>query len=157
MAADLSELTNLVKRLETNLGAEGQRKMARAAAVAGRTAALAEASSRWGGDRKFSGSRRSVKARRVAGVRYKQTGTTVEWLPTGDPWYITLKGRGNHVIRPRKAKALRTPAGPRARAHGGRLAPRPDVYDHLVTRMRQPVLEAMHNAQTDLIRQSLAG
>lgn len=155
MAADLSELTALVDRLGKALGDDGQRQMIRAAAPAGRTAGLKEAAHVFGGDRKFSGAKRSAKAKRAANVTYKVNGLSVEWYPSGDPWYIFLKGRGARTIRPRRKRALRTPVGPRARVHGGRLAPRPAVYDNLVTAMRDPIVKAMHDKELELIGQAM--
>lgn len=84
----------------------------------------------WGGDRKFSNSRFSRKARRVAGVKYNLFSDRVEIQPTGDPWYIWAKGRGRHRIVVRGGRgSVRTPWGPRRSAHGGRLEPRPERFE----------------------------
>jgi hypothetical protein len=105
----------------------------------GRGELLDLASRTFGADRKFSGARTSRKARRIAGARYKVVGQQVEMYPTGDPFFIFLKGRGRHVIRPRRgAKALRLPDGGRRRSVlGGRLTPRPHLLDPAVRAIRQ--------------------
>ena len=89
-----------------------------AAGLAGKTASLAAAAAALGGDRAFSGLRRKV----ALGVGFDQTGGSmiqINFRPAGI-WKLAESGRrGGKEIRPRKAKALMTPHGPRARSTTG--------------------------------------
>ncbi len=137
MADDLSSVGTFLGKLDANI-AKVPRDAGRDIGKMGRTVVLAEAVRIFGGDRKFSGARGSRKAKRVAGARYKVFGERVEIYPTGDPWYIFMKGRGRHPIRPWKKKALKLPSGGgwgpddkgvRLAVLGGRLEPREDLLD----------------------------
>jgi hypothetical protein len=93
----------------------------------GREEVNREAAVIFGADRKFSGAARSKNARRQATASFRSFSDRVEVYPSGDPWYIFLKGRGRSNIAPRRKgrTALSTPFGVFRRVHGGRMAPRP--------------------------------
>lgn len=125
--AELNALVELVDDLGSALD-DVPRLAGRAIGAMGKEEFTDLATKLWGGDRKFSNSRFSRKAKRVAGVRYNLFADRVEIQPTGDPWYIWAKGRGRHRIVARRGGAVRTPFGPRRSAHGGHLQPRPERF-----------------------------
>jgi len=132
------QLRALTGRLET-LPDRAVGKVGRA----GNDVIYAEARRLWGADRKFSGAKRSRKARRAATVRYKLEGAAVVFYPSGDPWHITMKGRaGGKRIRPKPARRRATAGKGRGRAAvGGRMARAYSVTGRL--RARPTLLEAV--------------
>lgn len=124
MAEGLGEITATLDRLG-QASEEAVKAAGRKIGEAGRRELIVEAGRVFGADRRFSGARGSRTAGGQAGASYKAGPDRVVIYPTGDPWYIFLKGRGRSNIAPKRKRALRTPYGARRRVHGGRLAPRP--------------------------------
>lgn len=112
----------------------------------GRDEVNAQAAILFGGDRRFSGAAgppRSKTAGRQATAGFKTFPDKVVINPSGDPWYITLFGRGRSNIAPRgkgkrSRQGVRTPFGVFRRVHGGRLAPKPvSILDPAVHRIAE--------------------
>ena len=118
----------------------------------------------FGADRKFSGSKRSRKAKRQATSRYRVFGDRVEVYPSGDPFYIMFKGRrggrriyplagargssargrtgrGAHLARAGRdeggrRRAIGGPGGPRAYAIVGTITARSNIAQPAANRIR---------------------
>src|SRR5262245_35656078 len=103
MDSGLGELRETVDRLGAAIE-RVPRQVGHAVGKVGKEEVNRQAVSVFGGDKKFSGARTSRKARRAATVRYSIFGDRVEVYPSGDPWYIFVKGRGRSNIVARKAK-----------------------------------------------------
>lgn len=129
MADDLASLDLFVHDLQVGV-AKLPRTVARDLGTMGREEVLRVARDVFGADRKFSGAKRSRKAKRVATARYRIFADRVEIQPSGDPFMIFMRGRaGGKRIYPRRAKAVMTPGGPRRWSRVGKLAARPDLLD----------------------------
>jgi hypothetical protein len=115
----------------------------------------AEYTKLFGGDHKFSGAQKSKKARRKATVRYRVSRDSVEIIPSGDPIYIFMMGRGRTRIRPRKKKALATPVGVYSTVLGGRLEPRPQSLDPAERRIADKSARVVSLAVDLAIRRAL--
>lgn len=130
MAEGLGQITAFLGDLQKAQD-EAIRKAGQEIGAAGRQEVLLLASELFGPDRKFSGARGSKTAGRAASASYRAFPDRVEIYPSGDPFYIFLKGRGRsniapkHRARGRRRAAVKTPWGAFRRVHGGRLAPRP--------------------------------
>lgn len=130
MAEGFAQVTELVGDVQ-KATEEALRLAGNAIGQAGRLEVLALAVQLFGADRKFSGARGSRTAGGRATASYLAFPDRVEVYPSGDPFYIFLKGRGRSNISPKGAKrgkrraALKTPYGAFRRVHGGRMAPRP--------------------------------
>lgn len=153
MAEGLAELQATIASLNDDIE-KVPRAVAKQLGAMGNDEVRTLAAHVFGSDRKFSGARRSRKARRVATSNYKITLNDVTVYPTGDPWYIFMMGRGRSNIRPNKAKALATPQGPRASAHGGRLAPRPDLLDPAIRRISEQAPKIVSDGIDEAARRS---
>lgn len=131
MAGDgLAELQSVLSSLPKAIE-DAQKEAAKKIGYMGREEVNREAQHLWGPDQKFSGAKTSKKAKRKATASFKVLGDNVEIYPSGDPWYIFLKGRGRSNIAPRKKgrHALSTPFGVFRRVHGGHMAPRTAILD----------------------------
>lgn len=113
-----SELIGFGNRISKILDAGSLRAVTMAGGMAGKAASLAAASSDLGGDRAFSG----MKRRTALGAGFDQVGSTkvqINYRPAG-LWKLAESGRrSGKIIRPRRARALFTPDGPRARSTVG--------------------------------------
>jgi hypothetical protein len=158
MAEGLAELAAIGRRLEGNLS-RLNRDAGHRVGKAGNDEVRKQASVVFGPDHKFSGARGSKTAGRKATVRYRVEKDQVHVDPGGDPWYIFIKGRGRHVIRPRRGKkksGLRLPDGEvRRSVVGGRMAPRPQVLDPVVPRIANKAARAYSEAVNAAITRSL--
>lgn len=126
MADGFAQVHQFIADIE-KANADAIKKAGNDIGTAGREEMIVLAAELFGADRKFSGSATSKKAKRQAGATFTAFPQKVEIYPTGDPFYIFLKGRGRSNIAPRRRgrHAVRTPYGAFRRVHGGRLAPRP--------------------------------
>lgn len=157
MADDLDGLARSMSRLGDGLD-RLPRTSGHAVGRIGKDAVLDLARKVFGSDRKFSGAKNSRKAKRVATAKYSiVSDTAVEIYPSGDPFYIFMKGRGRHVIRPRKGKGgLAFSDGEvRRSVIGGRLAPREDLLDPAVKQIGREAPKAVDKALQDTIRRAL--
>lgn len=109
------ELIDFGNRMASIVDPSTMRRVVMAGGLAGKDAALDTAASDLGGDRSFSGLRRRVPL----GAGFDDVGNTqirLNFRPAG-LWKLAESGRrAGKVIRPRKARALATPHGPRASA-----------------------------------------
>jgi len=120
----------------------------------GRDEVNAEAARLFGPDRRFSGAKGSKTAGRQATANFKmKPPDAVTINPSGDPWYITLFGRGRsniapkHRARGRARSAIRTPFGAFRRVHGGAMHPKPvSVLDPAVKRIAEGAADILANA-----------
>lgn len=164
MADDLAGLAVKMGRV-----ADGVDRLPRTAGHAvgrvGKDAVLTLARDTFGADRKFSGARGSRKAKRIATARYSIFASHVEVYPSGDPFYIFMKGRGRHMIRPWKKKALKLPhgggwgpadKGVRRAVLGGALAPRTNLLDPAVREIAREAPKAIDKALVQTITKALA-
>lgn len=155
MAADgFAELAKIGQSLNADLSRLNRQVGHRIGRI-GNEEVRAEYTKLFGGDHKFSGAARSKKARRKATVRYRVGRDSVEIVPSGDPIYITMMGRGRSNIRPVRKKALSTPVGVYASVHGGRLVARPGVLDPAEKRIADQSAQAVSLAVDLAIRRAL--
>ena len=154
MAEGLGELTRLADGLEASL-TRVPREAGPALAAAGKEEVERLAVRLFGGDRAFSNARHSRKAKRPAGGWAKVMGDEVKIGATGDPFFIWVKGRGRHTIRPHHGRAVLSPFGPRRKVRGGRLAPRADVMEPAYRALTKRAPEIVSEAVDDAIRKAL--
>lgn len=112
-----SELIDFGNRVGNILNPSSLKRINMAAGMAAKVAALEAAASDLGGDRMFSG-----LGRAPLGAGFDVVGPTriqLNFRPAG-LWMLAERGRRpGKTIVPRRARALSTPAGPRARSTTG--------------------------------------
>jgi hypothetical protein len=105
-------------KLEQVVSGRSMRSVVSKAGAAGKKAALDAAADDLGGDRRFSGMRRKV----ALSAGYDAAGdsrATINFRPAG-LWKLAEDGRHRSgPIRPRRARAVMTPQGPRASSSYG--------------------------------------
>lgn len=111
------ELVAFANRIEKITSPTAIKRIATAAGMAGKAVSLEAAASDLGGDRMFSG-----LGRAPLGVGFDVVGPTriqMNFRPAG-LWMLAERGRRpGKTILPRRARALATPEGPRARSTVG--------------------------------------
>lgn len=109
----------------------------------GKEILIKQAGDLFGPDRRFSGSTRSRKAKRKAYAGFRYVGNdAVAVYPSGDPWYIFLKGRnGGAPIYPTKKSGKKSVGRDREHqarhTYVGTLDPRPNLLDPSVRKIGQ--------------------
>ncbi len=151
--------------MASNIGAQMQRKMTRAAdeiqrarqtalsqaGMAAKNIGLAEIRSDTG-DGTLSGFKRGGKV----GVRYDVQGDTVSVRMTGGAAAILERGRQKaKPIRPRKKRAILTPWGPRASATGS-TTPGHHTFDHTMTRATPRMVTAARTPIVAAVRRGMS-
>jgi len=157
MAEGLAELRATLDKATGALEA-AQKQAGKEIGYLGREEVNRAAERLFGGDRRFSGAKgppRSKTAGKQATVTFRVFSDRVEVYPSGDPWYIFLKGRGRSNIVPRhkKRRALSTPYGAFRRVHGGAMASRPGELDPPTDRIGDKAPDLIWKAlRSELVR-----